>query len=367
MTKQMKRMLLITGIVLALIFSVYAAKKTLFMVFMSSYEPPAVTISSSVVTKKTWQSYLSSVGTLTAVNGTDISSEISGIISEIHFKSGQNVNQGDVLVTLNNNVEQAQLKNDQAELKLAQINFDRSTTLLKKTVLSQAEFDTASAKLDEAKSSVEVTEARIKQKTITAPFAGKIGIGLVNVGQYVSAGTPMVTLQALDPLYVEFSLPEQYLPSLYIGAAVDIAINVHASGKKTVKGTITAINSKIDQVTRNILIQATVPNKDLQLYPGMFADVTIWLQQQKNIITLPQTAISYSLHGDSVFIIKSETKKRSKEPVLHAYRQYVKVGERRSDEVAILDGVKEGDTVVTSGQLKLQNGTHVVIDNSVEL
>jgi membrane fusion protein (multidrug efflux system) len=367
MTPQMKRMLVITSIVLGLIFGVYAVKKGLFIYFMSSYEPPAVTISSAPVTKKTWQTYLSSVGTLTAVNGTDISAEIGGMVTEIRFQSGQNVKQGDVLVTLDSSIEQAQLKNDMAELNLAQINYDRSQTLLKKSVLSQSEFDTISAKLDEAKSSAEVTQARINQKNIKAPFAGKIGISLINLGQYVSAGTPMVTLQALDPLYVQFTLPEQYLPALSINEAVEIEVNINANGKRTLKGTVTAINSKVDQVTRNILIQATLPNQDLQLYPGMFANVTIWMQEQKNVITLPQTTISYSLHGDSVFIIKSEPGKKTKEPILHAYRQYVQVGERRTDEVAITDGLKEGDIVVSSGQLKLQNGTHVVIDNSVEL
>lgn len=364
-TPQMKRMLLIVGIVFGIIFGIYVIKKSLFFIFMATYEPPAVTISSSVATPKVWQSYLTSVGSLTAVNGTDISAEVSGIVDQIHFESGQFVNQGDLLVELNSDVEQAEMKNDTAQLKLAQINYDRIKALLKKNVTSQAEFDTTSAKLQEAEATLEGTQAKIKQKTITAPFAGRIGIRQVNIGQYLSAGTTMVTLQALDPLYVQFSLPEQYLSKLYINEPINISIN-NSKNASLVSGIITAINSKVDQTTRTILVQATIPNKNLQLYPGMFALVKIWLRAQNNVITLPQTAISYSLHGDSVYIIKAD-KGSKKHPVLHAFREYVKVGERRGDEVAILDGIKPGDVVATSGQLKLQNGTHVVIDNSVEL
>jgi membrane fusion protein (multidrug efflux system) len=367
MSRQMKRMLIIVGIVFGLIFGIYAVKKGIFAYFMSHYEPPAVTISATTATTKNWQSYLTSVGTLSAVNGTDISSEGAGIVTAIRFQSGQFVNQGDVLVLLQSDVEQAQLKSDQAQVILAQLNYDRLNTLLRKNVSSHSEFDTVAARLAETKAAVEGTEAKIRQKTITAPFSGKIGIRQINLGQYVAAGTTMVTLQSLDPLYVEFNLPEQYLSELYLQQPIEITINGNSAEVKTVKGVITAINAKVDQTTRNILVQATLPNKDLQLYPGMFALTRVWLREQKNVITLPQTAISYSLHGDSVFIIKPDEKNKKKDPVLHAFRQYVKVGERRGDEVAILDGLKAGDNVVTSGQLKLQNGTHVIIDNSVEL
>lgn len=368
MSPQMKKMLAITLIVLGIVFGIYAIKKGLMMYFMAHYEMPAVTISATEAKPKVWQNFLSSVGTLTAVNGTEVSSEASGIVKGIYFDSGQNVNKGDVLVLLDTSVEEAQLKNDIAQVALAQINFDRSKTLLAKRVLSQAEYDTTAAKLQEVRANMLQTEARIAQKTIRAPFNGKIGIRQINIGQYVSAGTTMVTLQALDPLYVQFNVPEGYLPELYNQQSIDIAIN-STIGTKTYKGVITAINSKVNQVTRNILIEATIPNKELQLVPGMFAQVKIWLKTKLNVITLPQTAISYSLHGDSVFIIKPDDKKKEKDgkPVLHAYRKYVKVGDLRGDEVVILDGLKANEQVVTSGQLKLQNGTHVIIDNSVEL
>ncbi len=365
MSKQMLRMLIIVSIVFALIFGWYGAKKIMFGWFMSHYEPPPVTVSASTASTKIWQSYLTSVGTLTAVNGVDISSEAPGIVKEILFKSGQSVQQGDTLVLLDTSVEAAQLKDNKARLKLAQLNYDRNKSLSLKKTVSQSTMDNLLAQLQEAQAGVETIEAKIKQKTITAPFSGKIGICQINVGEYVSAGTTMVSLQALDPLRVKFSLPEQYVSELYVQQPIDININL--SGGTAVAGEINAINSKVDQTTRNILVQATIPNKDSRLYPGMFAAVKIWLREQKNIVVLPQTAISYSLHGDSVFIIKEEGKDKKGNPLLHAYRQYVKIGERRDNEVSILEGVKEGDQIVTSGQLKLQNGTHIIIDNSVEL
>lgn len=365
MSPQMKKMLLIVSIVFGLIFGWYGFKKLFIGYMMGHYTPPPVTISAATAAESSWQSYLTSVGTLTAINGVDISSEASGIIKDIRFQSGQFVKQGDLLVLLDTSVENAQLKDNQSKLKLAEINYERDKTLAKKNVLAQSSLDTSLAKLEEAEAGIERTKAIIRQKTITAPFSGKIGIRQINLGEYVSAGTPMVTLQSLDPLYVQFYLPEQYLSNLYLEQPIDIVVN--STNNLTIHGIITAINAKVDQATRNILVQATIPNKDMQLYPGMFALVKVWLRAQKNVIFLPETAISYSLHGDSVFIIKQEGKDKKDHPILKAYRQYVKVAERRGDKAAIAKGIQVGDQVITSGQLKLQNGTRVVIDNSVEL
>lgn len=364
MSKQMSKMLFYVGIFFAIVFGWYGIKKGIFMWFMSHYQPPAVTISTTIAVSKTWQSYLSSVGTLNAVNGVDLSADVSGIVKEIRFNSGQYVNKGDVVITLDTDIEEAALKDARAKLKLAEINFDRDKKLFDRHVASQAALDISYSRLQEAQSDVESVLARIKQKTITAPFAGRIGIRQINLGQYISPGANMVTLQALNPLYVNFNLPEQYLPNLFLNQAIDISVNF-GSGK-TVHGKITAINSKVDQSTRNILVQATIPNEKYVLYPGMFALVKVWLKEQHHTIVIPQTAISYSLSGDYVFIIKNEGKSK-KHPELRAYRQYVKVGERRGDVVSILEGLKAGDTIVSSGQLKLQNGTPVVVDNSVEL
>jgi membrane fusion protein (multidrug efflux system) len=365
MSKPMRKMLIIVGIVFGIIFAWYAIKKVIFHYYMTHYIPPAVTISATVAQSKTWESYLTSVGTLQAVQGVDLSAEVSGIVSQIHFESGQFVKQGDVLLLLDTGVEQAQLKDNQAQLQLAKLNYERNKALIVKNAVSQAELDRLSAQLEETQANVEGTQAKIRQKTITAPFSGRIGIRLVNLGQYLSAGTTIATLQALDPLYVQFNLPEQYLNELYLQQPVQLSINLGEG--KTLMGTITAINSKVEQTTRNVLVQATLPNKDLQLYPGMFALVKVILRTHPTVIALPETAVTYSLHGDSVYIIKKEGKDRDGKPLLKAYRQYVTVGERRGNEVAIVKGLKAGDQVVTSGQLKLQNGIHVVIDNSVEL
>jgi membrane fusion protein (multidrug efflux system) len=363
MSKQMTKMLIVTGIVFGVIFGWYGVKKYMMFYFMSHYEMPPVTISSSIATPKTWQSFLSSVGTLTAVNGVDISAEVPGIVKEIRFTSGQFVKKGDILVLLDASVEEAQLKDNSAKLKLMQINYNRNQTLLKKNATSQSVIDTSYSDLKSAEASVEMTEAKISQKTIVAPFDGRLGIRQIDIGAFVPTGNAMVTLQSLDPLLVRFNIPEQYVSELYPSQMVELSVNI--GGGKFVQGTITAINSKVDQTTRNVLVEATIPNKEFQLYPGMFALVKIYTKQQKNVITLPQTSISYSLHGDSVFVIKSDAKDKQGKPVLHAYRQYVQVGERRGDEVSIVKGIEANTQVVTSGQLKLQNGTHVIINNSV--
>ncbi|MFZ2315427.1 MAG: efflux RND transporter periplasmic adaptor subunit [Gammaproteobacteria bacterium] len=360
----MNKMLKYVAIFFVIVFGWYGIKKAFFVAFMSQYTPPPVTISATYAKTQTWQSFINSVGTLHAVNGADLSTEVPGIIQDIHFVSGQQVKKGDVIISMRTNLEAASLKSYQAKLELAKMSYEREKTLFDKHVSSQSALDTRQAELLQAEAGVESAQAQIQQKTITAPFDGKLGIRQVDLGQYVPAGTNMISLQALSPLYVNFSLPEQYLADLYPGQKIEISANVKKD--KVMAGTITAINSKVDQTTRNIQIQATIPNEKLSLYPGMYGLVKIWLKDKKDTIVVPQTAVSYSLSGDYVFLIKNESKNKNK-PLLKAYRAYVKVGERRDNVVAISDGLKLGDQIVTSGQLKLQNGTHIIIDNSVEL
>jgi membrane fusion protein (multidrug efflux system) len=363
----MQKMLVIVLVFFGLIFGFYGAKKLLFMYFMSHYQPPAVTVSATQAHEQTWQPFMTAIGSLTAVNGTDISAVVSGIVSEIRFTSGQDVKQGDILILLNRQVELAALKNNVAQLKLAQLNFDRSGALFKKNVSSQAELDTLKSQYNVAEASQEGTQALIDQKTITAPFAGKAGIRLVNIGQYVSAGTPMVSLQDLDTLYVQFNLPEQYFERLYIGQKIDISLSNDTADHHIYTGSISAINAKVDDRTRNLLVQATIENKNHALLPGMYTIVKIWEKTQTHVITVPQTAISYSLHGDSIFVIRPDLDSKKDHPHYFIDRKYVKVGERRGKDVAILEGIKASDQVVTAGQLKLQNDTKVEIDNTVVL
>lgn len=360
----MRKMLSVVGVLFLLLFSWYAIKKVFMWWFMAHYQPPPVTISSVVAKRSIWQNYFTAIGTLTAVNGVDITSEVAGIVKEIHFTSGQFVQKGSVLIILDNRVEQANLKDNQAKLKLAEINYERDKKLFQKNVVARAAFDTTTAQLEEAQAGVEGMLARIDQKTIEAPFDGKLGIRLVDLGQYVSPGTAMVTLQSLNPLYVQFSLPEQYLNQLYISQPVDISVNLGAG--ITAHGTITAINAKVDQNTRNVLVEATIPNDKLELFPGMFASVKVWTPQKNNVISLPQTAIAYSLYGDYVFLMKPDDNSKKEKPIYRVTRQYVSLGERRGDEVIITKGLNAGDQVVSLGQLKLQNNARVVVNNSVE-
>ncbi|OGT53366.1 MAG: hypothetical protein A3E84_01415 [Gammaproteobacteria bacterium RIFCSPHIGHO2_12_FULL_42_13] len=363
----MKRMLMIVGIALALLFGWYGVKKGLFFWYMSHFEMPPVTVATSQAYAKTWQAYLPSVGSVTAINGVDIAAEVPGIVREIRFTPGQWVRKGDILIVLDTSVEQAELKSNDAKLKLAKINHQRHQTLLQKNAISQAVLDATQAELQEAEAAVEATQARINQKTIAAAFDGRVGIRLVDIGEYISPGKPLVTLQSLNPLFANFSLPEQYVANLYFQQPVDVSVNLHNDSGQTIRGFINGINAKVDQTTRNILVQATIPNVKLDLYPGMFAVIKVWLPAQKKVVTLPQTAIAYSLHGDYVFIIKQKGKTKDDKPILNAYRQYVTVGEHRGNEVAILKGIEPGALVVTAGQLKLQNGTRVLINNEVEL
>lgn len=351
----MAKMLVAVSIFFGIIFGWYGIKKIFIGIMMARYQPPAVVITSTKAKKENWQSYITAVGTVSAINGVDLASDSAGIVKEIRFNSGQMVKAGDVIILLDTSVEEAELKSNQATLQLAQMNFNRDKTLFGKNVSSKASYDQGVEALQAAEANVDATLAKIKQKTITAPFDGRLGIREINLGEYVSPGQGMVTLQSLNPLYVNFSVPEQYLSNLYINQPVEINVNV-GSGKM-VKGLITAINSKVDQTTRNVLIQATIPNDRFQLYPGMFASCRVLLPSKPNIIVIPQTAIAYSLSGDYVFVIKDN----------QAYKQYIKVGERRDDQAAILEGLNDGTPIITSGQLKLQNGTRVKVDNSVEL
>lgn len=358
----MSKMLMYVGIFFMLVFGWYGIKKGIFLWFMSHYEPPPITISATHAINKDWQSYVTAVGTLTAVNGVDISSEAAGVIEKIHFSSGEVIKKDAPIVKIKANVEQANLKSYQAKYQLAKLNYEREQRLFARKVISQAILDKYQAELLEAQAGVESVQAQIKQKTITAPFDGRLGIRQINLGQYVSPGTPIVTLQSLNPLFIVFNLPEQYLPELSLGQAVDVTINIENG--KSVQGKINAINAKVDPHTRNVLVQAIIQNENYQFYPGMYGFVKIWLKLKKQAVVIPQTAISYSLSGDYVFLIKNEDKNGQ---LLKAYRQYVKVGERRDDEVEIRHGLKAGDSIVTSGQLKLSNASPILIDNSVVL
>ncbi len=333
--------------------------------YFASFEPPPVTISTTHAKSQVWQPFMTAVGTLVAQNGVTISAESQGLVGNILFNSGQIVHKGDVLVTLRDKVEQADLKNAQASLKLAKLSYDRQKDLFKRKATFGAAVDKAAAQFQQAQANAEHAKAVLDQKHITAPFDGKIGICLVSLGEYISAGKKIVSLQDLDPLYSNFSLPEQQLHHLHRGQV--IKLHVEAQPKQEFSGLIIAINSTVDPKTHTIAVQATVPNSQGLLYPGMFANIRILQSETVQVISVPQTAITYSLYGDTVFVIKPKGKNKNGKPILIAKKVYVTAGRQRSDRVAINSGLKVGDQVVTSGQLKLQDNSPVIINNKVQL
>jgi membrane fusion protein (multidrug efflux system) len=363
-----KQITWIIGIFIAIFvatFIFYGVKMFMVSWYMSHYQEPPITVSTIRAELKTWNPFLSTVGSLKASNGVDVNSEVSGQILAIDFQSGEHVKQGDLLIQLNDSVDQQTLLRDEAKLRFDKIDFDRKELLLKENAVARTSVDAARAAYLQSSAAVQSDKVIIAQKKIRAPFSGKIGIRQVNVGQYITTGTGIVTLQALDPMYVDFSLPEQDLPNLKNGQ--DIHLKVDAFSNKIFQGKIIAINPLIDVNTRSVAVRAIIPNQDETLYPGLFAEVQVILPELKNVITVPQSAVTYSLYGDSIYVLAAKGKDKKGQPEFIAEQKYVKVGERRDNDIAVVSGINSGDTVVTSGQIKLHSGAKVLINNTVTL
>lgn len=322
--------------------------------------PPAV--STIKATVEDWQLRYHAVGSVMAVKGVTVSNELAGSITKIAFDSGDRVKQGALLVHLDTSTDEAQLKGLEAQAELARISLVRARDLRKNRTNSQAELDAAQSQYDSAVSAVDALKATIAKKIIRAPFSGVLGIREVNLGQYLAAGTPIVSLQALQPLYVNFTLPQQDFAELKVGQRVELKVDTYPN--RTFTGKVTALNSEVDDATRNIQVQATLPNPDDLLRPGMFASVDVIRAEHDRFITLPQTAIVYNPYGDAVYVVKSAKGANGKE-MLTARQVFVKLGDTRGDQVAVTSGLEAGDVVVTAGQLKLRNGIPVEINNSV--
>lgn len=365
----MRKRMLIAIIALVIIFGGILAfnivRKVIINRIIATYVPPPATIASAVAIKENWQPVLTSVGTLTAVNSVNVSSQVPGMVIAIRFKSGDQVQQGQPLVQLDDSTDIQDLKNNQSQLTLNEINFKRQAILYKKAAVSKSDYDQALAQFNQSQALVNRALVLINQKNVRAPFAGKIGIRQVNLGQYVNAGDALVSLQSEDPLYVDFSLPEQALSYLVVGLKVSVTIDAYPGEK--FEGVITAINSLITQDTRNINVRAAIPNANHRLYPGGFANVTVYLPEQQSVITIPQTAVTYSLYGNTVYVITEEGKDKKNQPILIARQHVVTLGDMKDNKVVVLTGVSAGDVVVSAGQNKLQNGMRVVVDNSVVL
>jgi membrane fusion protein (multidrug efflux system) len=327
----------------------------------AAFQPPPEAVTTVVAAEAQWPSTLNAIGTAAAVQGVEVSADLPGTVELVGFESGQWVRQGAVLARLDTRQEQAQLAAAEAQRELARVNFERMSGLLGEKVISRAEFDQANADLRQGEARVGEIRAAIDRKTIRAPFTGLLGIRHVNRGQYLSAGDPLVTLQSLSPIYVNFGVPQQAIPSLKLGRDVRITLG---DGAATLAGQITAVDSIVDEATRNVQAQATLKNPDGVLRPGMFVQVEVALGAPASVVPLPASAISYAPYGDSVYVV---TDLRS--PDGKTYRgvrqQFVKVGPGRGDQVAILSGLKPGDEVVTSGVFKLRNGAAVLVNNAI--
>lgn len=329
----------------------------------ASFSPPPESVTSLIAKEEAWVPALKAVGSTAAVQGVTVSTDEPGIVHKINFESGHTVKEGDLLVQLEISQEQAQLRSAEAQMRLAGANLLRQQNLLKSRVSAQADFDTAQAEYDQAVAKVEEVKALIDKKTIRAPFSGVLGIRAVNLGQYLQSGAQVAPLQSLDPIYVNFWLPQQYLGQ--IGAGQPVSVRADGLPDITFEGKINAVDAVIDEATRNVRVQATLPNPKGLLRPGMFVNTEVPLANTTSHIVLPATAIQFAPYGDMVYIIE-QMKGPDGKMYQGVRQQVVKVGESRGDRVAILSGVNAGEEVVTSGVFKLRPGVAVQVNNSIQ-
>jgi membrane fusion protein (multidrug efflux system) len=363
MIKRMLIMLAVVGVLFGGLFGFKAFLGGVIKKSISAQGIPAQTVSTAKAQFTEWQGEFQAVGTLRAVRGADLAPELSGLITAIHFQSGQEVAEGAPLVQLNNESDVARLQSLMASVELAEANYDRDQKQLAIQAVSQAVVDADAATLKSAKAQVAEQRALVAKKLVRAPFAGRLGIRAVDVGQYVNAGTKLVTLQALDPVYVDFYAPQKSLGRLARGQK--IVLKSDAFQGQEFPGEVSSIDPKVDTATRNVQVRATVRNAKRSLLPGMFATVVIASGGTQRYLTLPQTAVSYNPFGDTVFVVE-EAKGKDDKPALLAQQKFVTTGEARGDQVAILSGIKEGDTVVTAGQIKLRSGFPVIVNNAIQ-
>jgi membrane fusion protein (multidrug efflux system) len=329
----------------------------------ATFQPPPEAVTTIVAKQEEWQNSLREIGTVVAVHGVTVSADLPGIVAKITFDSGRSVRAGDVLVQLDTSQEQAQLQAAEAAHDLAKLSFDRIRGLNEKGVTSKAEDDRAEAELKQADARVAEIRAIIERKTIRAPFAGILGIRQVDLGQYLTGGAPVVPLQTLNPIYVNFAVPQQEVGTLAVGAEVHLAVE-GKSGPQAA-GRITAINSIVDEATRNVQLQATFDNADRSLHPGMFVEVQVMTGAGTPVVALPASSIQFAPYGDTVFLVE-DVKGPSGKTYLGVRQEFVKLGSARGDQVAVLSGVKPGEQVVTSGVFKLRNGAAVQVNNDIQ-
>lgn len=362
MARRMILMLIVVGVFLTIVGTVKYRQVQTAIAEGASFQPPPEAVTTLIAKQEPWDTTLRAIGTVTAIQGVTVSADLPGIVERISFDSGSAVRKGDLLVKLDTRQEEAQIKAAEAQLALARLQLDRISGLRQKGVTSQAELDQTSAQLTQADARVGEIRAAIDRKTIRAPFSGILGIRQVNLGQYLDAGAPVVPLQTLDPIYVDFSVPQQEVGHLLSGTEVEVS--AQGMGIEA-RGEITAVDAIVDPATRNVRVQASFANPEGRLRPGMFVEARVAVGTSAAVVTLPASAISYAPYGNSVFIVEE-----LKNPAGQTYRgvrqQFVQLGATRGDQVAIVSGVEPGEEVVSSGVFKLRNSAAVVVNNDVQ-
>ncbi|WP_436785450.1 efflux RND transporter periplasmic adaptor subunit [Stutzerimonas frequens] len=363
----LRRMLFMLGAVVVVVAILAAFKfNSIYQQIQQFQAPkPAINVEAEVARRMDWQSRLPAIGTLKASQRIDLSVEIAGTISDVQFQSGEKVSKGQAIVLLDSEVEQASLASAEADLNLSRLEFQRARSLLDRQAISRSEYDRLNAQSQKAEASVAQLRASLAKKRVLAPFSGTIGIRQVDVGDYLAAGTPIATLQDLSTLYVDFFLAEQHVPLLKLGQRVQLQVAAYPGER--FEGVISALNPKVETTTRNVQVRAELGNPDGRLLPGMFADLQVLLPTETAQVVVPETAITYTLYGNSVLLVTEGTPPEgvsSDEPYLVVERRFVTTGERRDGLVVVLDGLEGGEQVITAGQLKLDSGTHVAIAES---
>jgi membrane fusion protein, multidrug efflux system len=324
---------------------------------------PPTAVTSAPVKEEQWAPKFSAVGAVSAVQGAVVSTELGGVVGEIGFENGGEAKKGDVLMKLDASQEEALLRSSEAEAELARADLERARDLVSKKVISKAEIDASESKFNRLNAVVDQMRSSIRKKTIIAPFDGQLGIRQVNVGQMINAGQQVVALTALDLVYVDFALPEQYLSRMTKG--LEVRVRVDALPGREFTGKLTAINSMVDSVTRNVSLQAILENPDHALHPGMFAKVEVMLPETNKTLVIPGSAVSYAPYGDSVFVIEKQKDEKSGKESLVLRQQFVRIGEARGDFVSVTQGLKAGEAVVGTGVFKLRNGMAVTVNNDL--
>ncbi len=363
MAKRMLFMFATMAVLIAALGSVKFRQIQMAAAQAASFQPPPEAVTTIVAKSEEWPATLSAIGTVAAVQGVTVSADLPGIIDRIAFDSGKTVQAGEMLVQLDTRQEQAQLAAAEAQRDLARLNLDRMTDLHRQGITSQSDYDRAAAEHKQAEARVGEIRATIDRKKIRAPFTGLLGIRQVNLGQYLKGGDPVVPLQSLQPIYVNFTVPQQEVGKARIGGGVRVSFQGMAGDE--LAGRITAVDSVVDAATRNVQVQATFGNADGRLHPGMFVQAQLVLGAGSPIVALPASAISYAPYGDSVFVVE-DVKAPSGQSYRGVRQQFVKLGGSRGDQVAVVSGVKAGEEVVSSGAFKLRNGAAVRVHNEVQ-